>query len=177
MMLAASRGAGRAAGDNAAGASAGSANVRVTDSFGVERYSHVMHIVSNVEGALADGLDVVDALMAGFPAGTVSGAPKVRAMEVINELEKHRRGIYGGGVGYFGAGGDMDTASRSAPASSRTASFMCRPAAASCSTATPSSNWKRPSTRRARFSVRRRRLGVTLDADGLRLKKPRPHAN
>jgi anthranilate synthase component I len=100
---------GRAAGDNAAGARAGSANVRVTDSFGVERYSHVMHIVSNVEGALADGLDVVDALMAGFPAGTVSGAPKVRAMEVINELEKHRRGIYGGGVGYFGAGGDMDT--------------------------------------------------------------------
>jgi len=99
---------GAPAGYNAAGAAAGSANVRVTDSFFIERYSHVMHIVSNVEGALADGLDALDALMAGFPHGTVTGAPKVRAMEVINELEPHRRGIYAGGVGYFGAGGDMD---------------------------------------------------------------------
>jgi anthranilate synthase component 1 len=101
---------GRAAGANAAGQmQAGSANVRVTSSFGIERYANVMHVVSNVEGHIADGLDAIDALMAGFPAGTVSGAPKVRAMEIINEMEPHKRGVYGGGVGYFSAGGEMDT--------------------------------------------------------------------
>ena len=84
-------------------------SVKVTDSFFVERYSHVMHIVSNVEGELRDDLDVVAALSAGFPAGTVSGAPKVRAMEIIDELEKDKRGIYAGCIGYFGAGGEMDT--------------------------------------------------------------------
>jgi anthranilate synthase component 1 len=83
--------------------------VKVTDSFFIERYSHVMHIVSNVEGELKDGLDVVAALSAGFPAGTVSGAPKVRAMEIIDELEKDKRGIYAGCIGYFGAAGEMDT--------------------------------------------------------------------
>jgi anthranilate synthase component 1 len=99
---------GDAAGNSAA-AEAGSKHVRVTESFTIERYSHVMHIVSNVEGELRDGLSALDALMAGFPHGTVTGAPKVRAMEIINELEPHKRGIYAGGVGYFGAGGDMDT--------------------------------------------------------------------
>jgi anthranilate synthase component I len=84
-------------------------SVHVTDSFFLERYSHVMHIVSNVEGRIRPGLDVVDALTAGFPAGTVSGAPKVRAMEIIDELETDRRGIYGGCIGYFGADGSMDT--------------------------------------------------------------------
>jgi anthranilate synthase component 1 len=83
--------------------------VKVTESFAVEFYSHVMHIVSNVEGRLRDDLDSVTALFAGFPAGTVSGAPKVRAMEIIDELEPERRGLYAGAVGYFGAGGDMDT--------------------------------------------------------------------
>ncbi|HVX98569.1 MAG TPA: anthranilate synthase component I [Pseudorhodoplanes sp.] len=83
--------------------------VRVTDQFFIERYSHVMHIVSNVEGDLADNRDALDALAAGFPAGTVSGAPKVRAMEIIDELEKEKRGLYAGAVGYFSAGGDMDT--------------------------------------------------------------------
>lgn len=100
---------GAAPGTNAATAGAGSAHVRVTDSFVIERYSHVMHIVSNVEGELRPGLTALDALMAGFPHGTVSGAPKVRAMEIINEVEPHMRGIYAGGVGYFGASGDMDT--------------------------------------------------------------------
>jgi len=84
-------------------------SVRVTDQFFVEQYSHVMHIVSNVEGRLRPGLDALDALVAGFPAGTVSGAPKVRAMEIIDELEKERRGVYAGCVGYFGADGAMDT--------------------------------------------------------------------
>jgi anthranilate synthase component I len=84
-------------------------SVRVTDKFFLEYYSHVMHIVSNVVGRLDPARDFVDALAAGFPAGTVSGAPKVRAMEIIEELEKSRRGIYGGCVGYFGADGSMDT--------------------------------------------------------------------
>ncbi len=82
--------------------------VRPTEQFTIERYSHVMHIVSNVVGELAPGCDALDAYFAGMPAGTVSGAPKVRAMEIIDELEPEKRGIYGGGCGYISAGGDMD---------------------------------------------------------------------
>ncbi|RWR09845.1 anthranilate synthase component I [Paenirhodobacter populi] len=82
--------------------------VHPTETFIIERYSHVMHIVSNVVGELADGQDALSALLAGLPAGTVSGAPKVRAMEIIDELEPEKRGIYGGGVGYFAANGEMD---------------------------------------------------------------------
>ena len=86
------------------------AHVRVTASFFVERYSHVMHLVSNVEGDAPEGLDPVDVLMAALPAGTLSGAPKVRAMEIIDELETEKRGIaYAGAVGYFGADGSVDT--------------------------------------------------------------------
>ncbi|MBN8920677.1 MAG: anthranilate synthase component I, partial [Rhizobiales bacterium] len=84
-------------------------SVKVTDKFFVERYSQVMHIVSNVEGRLDAKYDAIDALAGGFPAGTVSGAPKVRAMEIIDEMEKEKRGLYAGGVGYFSADGDMDT--------------------------------------------------------------------
>jgi anthranilate synthase component 1 len=84
-------------------------SIKVTDKFIIENYSHVMHIVSNVEGTLSTKYDVIDALCAGFPAGTVSGAPKVRAMEIIDELEKSKRGVYGGCVGYFSADGEMDT--------------------------------------------------------------------
>ena len=84
--------------------------VRVTDSFFVERYSHVMHLVSNVEGDAPDGLDPVDVVMAALPAGTLSGAPKVRAMEIIDELEIEKRGMgYAGAAGYFGADGSVDT--------------------------------------------------------------------
>lgn len=83
--------------------------IRVTDSFFLEYYSQVMHIVSNVVGELDPEFDAIDALMAGFPAGTVSGAPKVRAMEIIDEMEKEKRGIYAGCVGYFSANGDMDS--------------------------------------------------------------------
>ncbi|MBY6005902.1 anthranilate synthase component I [Salipiger bermudensis] len=82
--------------------------VRPTEKFIIERYSHVMHIVSNVVGELAEDQDALSAFFAGMPAGTVSGAPKVRAMEIIDELEPEKRGVYGGGVGYFSAGGDMD---------------------------------------------------------------------
>ncbi len=84
-------------------------SVAVTDQFFVERFSHVMHIVSNVEGTLRGDRDALDALAAGFPAGTVSGAPKVRAMQIIDELEKEKRGLYAGCVGYFSAAGEMDT--------------------------------------------------------------------
>ncbi len=83
-------------------------SVKVTDQFAIERYSHVMHIVSNVEGKLRDGLDALAVLRASFPAGTVSGAPKVRAMEIIDELEPLKRGIYAGASGYIGFHGDMD---------------------------------------------------------------------
>jgi anthranilate synthase component 1 len=82
--------------------------VHPTEKFIIERYSHVMHIVSNVVGQIREGEDALSALLAGLPAGTVSGAPKVRAMEIIDELEPEKRGVYGGGVGYFAANGEMD---------------------------------------------------------------------
>ena len=85
-------------------------SVSVTDRMIIEYYSHVMHIVSNVTGEIAPDYDALKALAAGFPAGTVSGAPKVRAMEIIDELEKEKRGIYAGAIGYFSADGSMDTA-------------------------------------------------------------------
>ena len=96
-------------GRNDAGRVSRLGSVRVTDQFFLERYSHVMHIVSNVVGDLRPDCDALDALVAAFPAGTVSGAPKVRAMQIIDELEKEKRGPYGGCVGYFSADGAMDT--------------------------------------------------------------------
>jgi anthranilate synthase component 1 len=96
-------------GRNDVGRTAQFGTVNVTESFIIEHYSHVMHIVSNVTGQLKPGLDIVDALFAGFPAGTVSGAPKVRAMEIIDELEVSRRGFYGGAVGYLSGNGALDT--------------------------------------------------------------------
>ena len=96
-------------GRNDVGRVAKESSVKVTDSYMVEFYSHVMHIVSNVTGDLDDKYDAIDALFAGFPAGTVSGAPKVRACEIIAELEPETRGAYAGGVGYFSPNGDMDS--------------------------------------------------------------------
>jgi anthranilate synthase component 1 len=96
-------------GRNDVGRVAAIGSVRVTESFAIERFSHVMHISSNVEGRLRPGLDALDALVAGFPAGTLTGAPKVRAMEIIEELEPTRRGLYAGCIGYFAANGTMDT--------------------------------------------------------------------
>jgi len=97
-------------GRNDVGRVAATGSVRVTEQMVIERYSHVMHIVSNVEGRLRAGLDAMAVLRASFPAGTVSGAPKVRAMEIINELEPVKRGIYAGAVGYLGFNADMDLA-------------------------------------------------------------------
>ena len=96
-------------GRNDVGRASAAGSVRVTDSYTVEFYSHVMHIVSNVVGRLAPDKDALDALFAGFPAGTVSGAPKVRACQIIAELESERRGAYAGGVGYFSPDGSMDS--------------------------------------------------------------------
>jgi len=97
-------------GRNDVGRIAKTGAVKVTDSFFIERYSHVMHIVSNVEGEIRDGLDAMDALAAGLPAGTLTGAPKIRAMQIIDEFEKEKRGAaYAGAIGYFAADGSMDT--------------------------------------------------------------------
>ena len=97
-------------GRNDAGRVSQVGSVKVTENMAVERYSHVMHIVSNVEGKLKPGLNAMDVLRATFPAGTVSGAPKIRAMEIIDELEPSKRGVYAGAVGYVGFNGDMDVA-------------------------------------------------------------------
>jgi anthranilate synthase component 1 len=97
-------------GRNDVGRVASGGSVHVTDLMSIERYSHVMHICSTVEGELADGKDCYDVVRATFPAGTLSGAPKIRAMEIIEELEPTRRGLYGGAVGYFGFSGSMDSA-------------------------------------------------------------------
>ncbi|MEQ1753181.1 MAG: anthranilate synthase component I [Micropepsaceae bacterium] len=95
-------------GRNDVGRVAMTGTVTVTDQFFIEKYSHVQHIVSNVQGQLRPDRDALDALIAGFPNGTTSGAPKIRALEIIDELEKEKRGIYGGAVGYFSAAGNMD---------------------------------------------------------------------
>jgi len=97
-------------GRNDVGRVAATGSVRVTETMVVERYSHVMHIVSNVEGRIAPGLDAIEVFKASFPAGTVTGAPKVRAMQIIDELEPVKRGVYSGAVGYLGFNGDMDVA-------------------------------------------------------------------
>ncbi len=97
-------------GRNDVGRVAAIGSVNVTERMAIERYSHVMHVVSNVEGMLRPGLTAIDVLRASFPAGTVSGAPKVRAMEIIDELEPTRRGVYAGAVGYLSFQGDMDVA-------------------------------------------------------------------
>ena len=97
-------------GRNDVGRVAATGSVKVTERMVIERYSHVMHIVSNVEGRLAPGFDAIDVLKASFPAGTVTGAPKVRAMQIIDELEPVKRGVYSGAVGYLGFNGDMDVA-------------------------------------------------------------------
>jgi anthranilate synthase component 1 len=97
-------------GRNDVGRVAATGTVKVTEQMVIERYSHVMHIVSNVEGRIHPGLDAIDVFKAGFPAGTVTGAPKVRAMQIIDEMEPVKRGIYSGAVGYLGFNGDMDVA-------------------------------------------------------------------
>jgi anthranilate synthase component 1 len=97
-------------GRNDVGRVAQPGSVQVKELMTIERYSHVMHIVSHVEGLLREGQDAIDVMRATFPAGTLTGAPKIRAMEIIHELEPDPRGVYGGAVGYIGYTGDMDLA-------------------------------------------------------------------
>ena len=127
--------------------------VKVTEQIVIERYSHVMHICSHVEGQIDPRFDAMDALVAGFPAGTLSGAPKVRAMEIIDELEPERRNLYGGAVGYFAGDGSMDTCIVLRTAIVKDGRWSCRPAAASSPTATPRPSTRRPRTRRAPCSA------------------------
>ena len=126
-------------------------SVKVTEAFAVERYSHVMHIVSNVEGLLKDGMTNLDVLRATFPAGTLTGAPKIRAMEIIDELEPVKRGIYGGACGYLSFAGDMDVAIAIRTGIVKDADALrAGGAPASSPTRCPSWNGRRPRPRRGR---------------------------
>ncbi|HWA14753.1 MAG TPA: anthranilate synthase component I [Burkholderiales bacterium] len=116
-------------------------SVKVTDNMTIERYSHVMHIVSNVEGRLLPGMDAMAVLKATFPAGTVSGAPKVRAMEIIDELEPSKRGIYAGAVGYLGFSGDMDLAIAIRTAVIRDGTLYVQAGAGIVADSVPRSEW------------------------------------
>jgi anthranilate synthase component 1 len=129
-------------GRNDVGRVAATGSVKVTEKMVVERYSHVMHIVSNVEGRIATGLDAVDVLRASFPAGTVTGAPKVRAMQIIDELEPVKRGVYSGAVGYLGFNGDMDVAIAIRTAVLKNGMLHVQAAAGVVADSDPLSEWK-----------------------------------
>ena len=117
-------------------------SVRVTEQMVIERYSHVMHIVSNVEGRIAPGRDAIDVLKASFPAGTVTGAPKVRAMQLIDELEPVKRGVYSGAVGYLGFNGDMDLAIAIRTAVVKAGKLHVQAAAGVVADSDPQSEWQ-----------------------------------
>jgi anthranilate synthase component 1 len=129
-------------GRNDVGRVAATGSVKVTEQMVIERYSHVMHIVSNVDGRIAPGLDAVDVFRASFPAGTVTGAPKVRAMEIIDELEPLRRGVYSGAVGYLGFNGDMDVAIAIRTAVLKDRKLHVQAAAGIVADSDPQSEWK-----------------------------------
>jgi anthranilate synthase component I len=129
-------------GRNDVGRVAQTGTVNVTDNMMIERYSHVMHIVSNVEGQLKPGLDAIDVLKATFPAGTVSGAPKVRAMEIIDEFEPSKRGIYAGAVGYLGFNGDMDVAIAIRTAVIKNGTLYVQAGAGIVADSVPQSEWE-----------------------------------
>jgi anthranilate synthase component 1 len=129
-------------GRNDVGRVAATGSVRVTEKMTIERYSHVMHIVSNVEGRVRPGLDAIDVLKASFPAGTVTGAPKVRAMQIIDELEPVKRGIYSGAVGYLGFNGDMDVAIAIRTAVLKDGKLHVQAAAGIVADSDPQSEWQ-----------------------------------
>ena len=116
-------------------------SVKVTEAFVVERYSHVMHIVSNVEGLLNEGTTNLDVLRATFPAGTLTGAPKIRAMQIIDELEPSKRGIYGGACGYLSFAGDMDLAIAIRTGIIKNQNLYVQAAAGIVSDSVPESEW------------------------------------
>jgi len=129
-------------GRNDVGRVAAIGSVQVTEKMVVERYSHVMHIVSNVEGRCAPGLDALDVFKASFPAGTVTGAPKVRAMQIIDELEPVKRGVYSGAVGYLGFNGDMDVAIAIRTAVVKDGKLHVQAAAGVVADSDPQSEWQ-----------------------------------
>jgi anthranilate synthase component 1 len=129
-------------GRNDVGRVAATGSVRVTEKMVIERYSHVMHIVSNVEGRVLPGLDAIDVLKASFPAGTVTGAPKVRAMQIIDELEPVKRGVYSGAVGYLGFNGDMDVAIAIRTAVLKDGKLHVQAAAGVVADSDPQSEWQ-----------------------------------
>ena len=129
-------------GRNDVGRVAETGSVRVTDKMVIERYSHVMHIVSNVEGRIKPGLDAIDVFKASFPAGTVTGAPKVRAMEIIDELEPIKRGVYSGAAGYIGFNGDMDVAISIRTAVVKDGQLHVQAAAGVVADSDPKSEWQ-----------------------------------
>jgi len=129
-------------GRNDVGRVAAVGSVKVTEKMVVERYSHVMHIVSNVEGRIAPGLDAIDVFRASFPAGTVTGAPKVRAMQIIDELEPVKRGVYSGAVGYLGFNGDMDVAIAIRTAVVMSGTLHVQAAAGVVADSDPKSEWQ-----------------------------------
>ena len=129
-------------GRNDVGRVAAPGSVKVTEKMVVERYSHVMHIVSNVEGRLEQGRDAFDVLRASFPAGTVTGAPKVRAMQIIDELEPVKRGVYSGAVGYLGFNGDMDVAIAIRTAVLKERKLHVQAAAGIVADSDPQSEWR-----------------------------------
>jgi anthranilate synthase component 1 len=129
-------------GRNDVGRVAETGSVRVSEKMVIERYSHVMHIVSNVDGRRKPGVSALDVLRATFPAGTLSGAPKVRAMEIIDELEPTKRGIYGGAVGYLGYNGDMDLAIAIRTAVIKDSTLYVQAGAGVVADSVPQSEWE-----------------------------------
>jgi anthranilate synthase component I len=134
-------------------------SVKVTENMSIERYSHVMHIVSNVEGKLKPGLTAMDVLRATFPAGTVSGAPKIRAMEIIDELEPSKRGIYAGAVGYLGFNGDMDVAIAIRTAVVKDGTLYVQAGAGIVADSVPESEWQE-TRNKARAVIRAAELAL-----------------
>ncbi|MBT5134309.1 MAG: anthranilate synthase component I, partial [Halieaceae bacterium] len=129
-------------GRNDVGRVAAPGSVELTDKMVIEKYSHVMHIVSNVTGSARDGVTAIDALRATLPAGTLSGAPKIRAMEIIDELEPVKRGVYGGAIGYLTWSGDMDTAIAIRTAVIKDGQLVVQAGAGVVADSVPASEWE-----------------------------------
>ncbi len=154
-------------GRNDVGRIAATGSVKVTEKMVVERYSHVMHIVSNVEGRIAPGLDAIDVLRASFPAGTVTGAPKVRAMQIIDELEPVKRGVYSGAVGYLGFNGDMDVAIAIRTAVLKDRTLHVQAAAGIVADSDPMAEW-RETQHKARALLKAAEVAAGETGDGSR---------
>jgi len=153
-------------GRNDVGRVAAIGSVRVTEQFAIERYSHVMHMVSNVEGTLAKGLSSFDVLAASFPAGTVSGAPKVRAMEIIDELEPLRRGVYAGAVGYVSFQDDMDLAIAIRTAVIKDGALYVQAGAGIVHDSVPESEWQETQNKARAVLRAAEMVQLGLDAEG-----------